>query len=947
MDESVISTMDNTAFFDNVTWLNQQNWQNYFGKTLPNGVIVDGSLKLSETGYTLSGTMDITTDENNIIIGSGAVMANGLYAENLLSVQIPHVTQAEATKFICVRFSLESANAKIICKTNVVGSNDTVQNVIRALNVDESYLCDRNPDVYEIPLAFESYNGSTLDLRRLVYAPSSEKHYLDLTSGKGNNSTAVPGVVRGKSHAQVFGGTTYFITIDSNDANSRFTLYPMFTNSTEPIIVCIQNNSGSTKDLTLSNSVNGFSISYEWIDSWQTSSYGKYTDFVSGSSKILVLFPAKITTSGASFGVLTKGTSEGGSVDPDSVYTKQEINNLLSQKANSSDVNSALSLKENISNLKALAYQDRVDYLTQIDNKPTLGALSDQDSVNYETEVTNKPTFGTLALKNSVNYETEVTNKPNIPNIINEYISNRIIYVNGANGDDTTGDGSPSNPYATIQKAIDSSANGVLTDIYVSGSASENEAYEENITISGKNLILRSNGTVRISDFYRINCITIKDNSSVIFTGIWKIYARDAVAVKDNSSLLVKDISSEFDIIHSDVNTYSYGISVSNNSRISIESNSFTITLTDKINNYKAISVSKNSSAYIAYLDIIDENTVYHADFVSKNSMIYYYNFKRNGNIDTPVTEVSDNGVINIPSEFGTLSSKDDVEHDNNIYGRRNGYWTSLAYIPSEFGTLSTKNDVENNNEVYVRKNGNWISLTRKKIKFYVDITGNDETGNGTSQNPYAHIQKAVDMVPYGFNAEIEIKVGEGYTTYMYPITVDGKNITFIKSSSGGIYINGRTNIDGTENILGAAITVINGANVHFESTGTWNILGRKNCIRVGEGSILTIDNAEIALSTNENNSCNFINVYDNSKLNIGNLTLEYETPSNNLYVYGVKVRTGSTAAFTNVTAIGIPNDSTCHSFSVESGIIWYGSYSGTINFEKKNGGLILTGSSN
>ena len=100
MSESVISTMDNTAFFDNVTWLNQQNWQNYFGKTLPNGVIVNGSLKLSGTGYTLSGTMDITSSQNNIIVGTGAVMANGLYAENLLPVQTPHVTQAESTKFI-------------------------------------------------------------------------------------------------------------------------------------------------------------------------------------------------------------------------------------------------------------------------------------------------------------------------------------------------------------------------------------------------------------------------------------------------------------------------------------------------------------------------------------------------------------------------------------------------------------------------------------------------------------------------------------------------------------------------------------------------------------------------------------------------------------------------------------------------------------------------------
>ena len=504
MSESVISTMDNTAFFDNVTWLNQQNWQNYFGKTLPNGVIVNGSLKLSGTGYTLSGTMDITSSQNNIIVGTGAVMANGLYAENLLPVQTPHVTQAESTKFICVRFDLENANAKIVCKTNVVGSGETLQNVIRALNVNESYLCDRNTSVYEIPLAFESYNGDILDLRRLIYAPSGEKHYLDLTSGKGINNSVLPGVVRGQSHAQVFGGTTYYITIDSTDVNNNFILYPMFVSSTEPIIVCIKNSSGSIKNLTLSNSANGYTLNYDWVDSWQTNTYGTYTELVSGTSKILVLFPVKITMSGATFGVLTKGSAEGGSVDPDSVYTKQEINNLLAQKANTDTVNNALALKENISSLGALAYQNRVNYLTQIDNKPDENNIID---VTY-------------------------------------YVSK----INGSDGNL----GTQESPFKTIQHAIDSVGINCKGTIVIA-----TDTYTEKIEVKGKNIILKpadlpdeeipvwepvGNIIIQTPDSYSTTdknfCIKEKKKSILEFYGNFKIKANNYGINIDNASIV-------------------------------------------------------------------------------------------------------------------------------------------------------------------------------------------------------------------------------------------------------------------------------------------------------------------------------------------------------------------------------------------------------------------------
>ena len=380
MVESNIN-LENTAFFDNVTWLNQANWQNYFGKTLPNGVIVDGCLKLASNGYTLTGTMDVTSDESNVIIGTGAVMANGLYAENNAVVQIPHVTSAESTKLILVQFDLAQARARIITKTSVLDSGANVADAITALNIDESYLCTRNAEIYEIPLAFDTYAYGTIDLRRLVYAPSGKKHYLSLENSESTNIEKV-GVLRGKGYCQLYGGTAYKVSITSSDTAPGFYLYPIYSSSTEPIIVKVQNSSGSVKNIFARSLANQLRIEYDWTDSWETGAAGKYISLADNSSMILVLFPVEVTNNGVTYSILTKGSASGGDIDPDAYYTKLEINTMMNQKAPTSYVETELAKKEFTANLKALAYQDKVDYLTQVNNRPTLGTMAEEDDVS-------------------------------------------------------------------------------------------------------------------------------------------------------------------------------------------------------------------------------------------------------------------------------------------------------------------------------------------------------------------------------------------------------------------------------------------------------------------------------------------------------------------------------------------------------------------------------------
>ena len=742
--------------------------------------------------------------------------------------------------------------------------------------MDESYLCDRNTSVYEIPLAFESYNGDILDLRRLVYAPSGEKHYLDMTSGKGINNSVLPGVVRGQSHAQVFGGTTYYITIDSTDVNNNFILYPMFVSSTEPIIVCIKNSSGSIKNLTLSNSANGYTLNYDWVDSWQTNTYGTYTELVSGTSKILVLFPVKITMSGATFGVLTKGSAEGGSVDPDSVYTKQEINNLLAQKANTDTVNNALALKENISSLGALAYQNRVNYLTQIDNKPDQNNIID---VTY--------------------------------------------YVSKNNGNDGNL-GTQESPFKTIQHAIDSVGINCIGTIIIAS-----DTYTEKLFIKGKHVILKQeelpeestnafNTEILINpysqqDYDEDYCIKIIDNSIAEFIGFFTIKAYHyGILISDNSCLFLDGkyflrtvlSSNKYCTIKVDLNITPSGngtpsdeiINPWDGNGVYVRNASNFIT---KSYNKVVISNLSNASEFAGYGFRIEKSYcfAYDTGFDHLYQYVYCYGgvFRYYQSDKEGYDNFEGDGVIK-SLDFGSLAYKDTADYQTDIINKPN-----IPNIVNEY-------------------------ISNRKI--YVDgIDGDDTTGNGSEENPYKTIQKAIDEASNNIYTEIFVTALNQHNNYVYEegITISGKYlniVTVTKPGFDGEFVFITLQHPGMD-IKNNSKVILSG-NIRF--SGIFSI-------KISNNSCLAVCNKEnsqynklVIRQTGDGSSKNSIFVRDNSKLSVYNDDFEAYYGDNATSGAFITAETGSNVYIKSLNVKNL-GQIQYHDFSCSDSLICYGAY--------------------
>ena len=603
MSDFTVKTMDEAAFFDGVTWLNQDNWQKFFGKSLPNGILVDGALELGATGYSLQGTLDITQYDSYITIGRGSVMADGLYAELANDVQVMNVTEDQRTKFICVQFNSEQSVAKIIEKVDVanqqgVGLSTAVANLV----TDESFFCTRTANIYEIPIAFEYYSSGLkiLDLRRLVYAPSGKKRNLNLSIRYSSTGIKV-GVLRGNSYAQLYGGTTYYIPITAEDTESYMNIFPMPTNSNESITIFLSNQTDKSKKYILRKACNGTTVSYEWVSNWENIQNGVVNTLSAGASTIIILTPVQIDTGSVKYAVITKSISGEGDFDPDNYYNKNEIDNMLGTKESISDINAKLALKEDIARLKTLAYLDKVNYATQVTNKPAdvasdnkyyarrnqawvtlgamanaadvgttgayyarrnntwaaLGAMATKDKVDYKTDILNTPTIGAIASKDKIQYWDI-----QVPTGSSSY---NTFYVNSTSGNDSN-NGSKSNPFKTIQKAVDSIYPFAIGTIYLFPGT-----YTQGFSVIDKhinfavvdNLEVTINGQYGdFNSFYGRSRTAIFSRANVSFLGgTWKFYGKsnpygvpgviavDASTVTFKNKLYIYDYTSDVEML--------------------------------------------------------------------------------------------------------------------------------------------------------------------------------------------------------------------------------------------------------------------------------------------------------------------------------------------------------------------------------------------------------------
>lgn len=381
-------TFAKTAFYDNRNWLNQENWQMYFGGSLPSGVIVNGKLESDGVNYTSALSYN-AYNASYIQFQPGSIMANGIFGVYEGGTYIPVVTSTEVDRLITARVYLKAGQVKIVGMTKVAAEYGYTPTIMaKMLLDDESLCCVRNDTYYDIPLCYEIFGGDIHDLRRLIYLPGEAPDVeINFLASEITNTSAVPGVLYGKYFLQAYGGMNYTVAFDENDASTYFYVDPVAICSEKPSVVKLINNSATTKEIRLPLLWKNLQYSYSWLENWDTDANSRYIykSLVSEDKMVLILSPDSHETS---FGYTVTNKSSASGMDPADYFTKQETAALLALKANESDMEADLALKADISDLGNLAYLDRVNYVTQITNKPALGALALKDKANMTSDVT-------------------------------------------------------------------------------------------------------------------------------------------------------------------------------------------------------------------------------------------------------------------------------------------------------------------------------------------------------------------------------------------------------------------------------------------------------------------------------------------------------------------------------------------------------------------------------
>lgn len=659
----------NKAFFDNREWLNQENWQMYFGGSLPSGVLVKGRLESTGIDYTSALSRQLVSS-SYIQFRAGSVLANGIFASYSGGTSIPTVKSGDVDRLFVARVALTGGNVKIVGMTKVAAEYGYTPAVFaRMLLQDESLACTRNATYYDIPLLYEIFGGDAYDLRRLIYlAGQSPDVDISYKRSEVTNTSTIPGILYGRDFVQTYGGMNYNVTFVSDDSSTSFYVYPNPSCSEKHTVVKLVNNSSTTKQIRIPLLFKSLTFSYSWLESWDVDANSRYLykELVAGDKMTLVLTPNG-HDSAFEYTVTNKSSATGGGgIDPEDYFTKQEISAMMLLKANVSDMNSALALKENIANLGDLAYLNTANYVTQITNKPTLGALASKDKVNVASQVT-----GILPISNGG------TGASDLAGIIANVIGTNIVYfVDSINGNDNNDGKTYENSFKTIQHAIDSCP--FIADCKI---VLESGTYSESTIIVpyGKRIEIasyRNNVSITISP------TNVNDTAIIVDGGILKFssWRWDS----NNHTYTLNLISSPLP-----TSTAENSVVVVNNGQLYctipttiINQNSNTV------NNSECMFVYNNS--YISFDNLTLNATGDSSGQRKKASGLYM--IKSRGNIST-LTTVANNGISCNNSMLHIDNST--ITSDSTAFIVRNG---SILTYNSHSGT-STKS-IEGNSRI-------------------------------------------------------------------------------------------------------------------------------------------------------------------------------------------------------------------------------------------------------
>ena len=323
------------------------------------------------------------------------------------------------------------------------------------------------------------------------------------------------------------------------------------------------------------------------------------------------------------------------------------------------------------------------------------------------------------------------------------------IYVNGTTGNDSN-DGSQSQPFKTIKKAIDEAPANQRTWIDVAEGTYSYESSPYNyIYIQNKQAIyFNINGTVIINDHIHII------NSNVQFSGMratLKIYGSLNVgerahcygelltvcvyATDTGTAVKVDDAFMEMHKLYMYADTsYGTGCSVSSLSHVYL---------------------------YNAYVEAKDGLSA------GSGSVIAYYQLT------------------------GTMTNRTSASSGAQI----------LTGTQPVLGTMASADDAPSTNSEYVRKNGEWVLPSNKQYStrtFYVDTINGSDSNNGYSSYPLKTIQKALSY-QYNHYSNVEIVIAAG--TYNETVSINSPINYKLSTKDGDVIING-LRLDGNTNVV-------------------------------------------------------------------------------------------------------------------------------------------------
>lgn len=235
------------------------------------------------------------------------------------------------------------------------------------------------------------------------------------------------------------------------------------------------------------------------------------------------------------------------------VYTKTETNALLAEKADADDVyeKSDTYSKTETDNLLAAKADLNSPTFTGAPKAPTAASGTNTQQIATTAFVQNavagkadlsSPTFTgdpKAPTQSTGDNSTKIATTAFVADAITQNNTGRTIYVNKSTGNDSTGDGSQSAPFKTIQKGIDSLPDGVYSTLYVAP-----DTYNESVTISAKNVIIRSTAGAGSVIYVRSTSgagyygFKITNGSNVHFYGGFTVWSDGGTITVENGSHL-------------------------------------------------------------------------------------------------------------------------------------------------------------------------------------------------------------------------------------------------------------------------------------------------------------------------------------------------------------------------------------------------------------------------